>query len=170
VSSSRIIILHIESPDVPFLDLVDMPGLVAVPSGKEPLDMASQTCALIKAHMQSKHGGISLYLAVVKATERPNGSEALRILSEANLYNKTFGVFTFCDELTAKTARRLEQWVCIYINIDKQKDTKKNSHIIYIYMYIHMYPTPHLYTYTHTQLMHRAESPKPSALLIPHTI
>ena len=60
VSSSRIIILHVSNPDVPFLDLVDMPGLVTVPSGDEPLDMASQTCALVKRHIQSEHGANSL--------------------------------------------------------------------------------------------------------------
>ena len=35
VSSDRIIILHIASPNVPFLDLVDMPGIVTAPSGSE---------------------------------------------------------------------------------------------------------------------------------------
>jgi hypothetical protein len=111
VSSSRIIILHVSNPDVPFLDLVDMPGLVTVPSGDEPLDMASQTCALVKRHIQSEHGANLLYLAVVKATIAPNLSDALRILHESNVYKKTLGVFTFCDELGPKNARRLEQWV-----------------------------------------------------------
>jgi len=87
------------------------PGLVTVPSGDELLDMASQTCALVKRHIQSEHGDNSLYLAVVKATIAPNLSDALRILHESNLYTKTLGVFTFCDELGHKNARRLEQWV-----------------------------------------------------------
>jgi hypothetical protein len=111
VSSSRIIILHVKNPDVPFLDLVDMPGLVTVPSGDEPLDMASQTCALVKRHIQSERGANSLYLAVVKATIAPNLSDALGILHKSDLYKKTLGVFTFCDELGRKNARRLEQWV-----------------------------------------------------------
>ena len=111
VSSSRIIILHVSNPDVPFLDLVDMPGIVTVPSGNEPSDMASQTCALVKGHIQSEHGANSLYLAVVKATTAPNVSVALQILHEENVYKKTFGVFTFCDELGHKNGRRLEQWV-----------------------------------------------------------
>ena len=111
VSSSRIIILHVTNPDVPFLDLVDMPGMVTVPSGNEPSDMASQTCALVNGHIQSEHGANSLYLAVVKSTIAPNVSVALQILHEANLYEKTVGVFTFCDELGRKNARRLEQWV-----------------------------------------------------------
>ena len=28
-----------------------------------------------------------------------------------NLYSKTFGVFTFCDELGKRNARRLKQWI-----------------------------------------------------------
>ena len=35
VSSDRIIVLHISNPDVPFLDLVDMPGIVTAPSANE---------------------------------------------------------------------------------------------------------------------------------------
>ena len=51
------------------------------------------------------------YLAVVKATTAPNTSVSMQLLHEANLYSKTFGVFTFCDELGVKNARRLKQWI-----------------------------------------------------------
>ena len=111
VSAHRIIILHITNPNVPCLDLVDMPGIVTAPSGDDPADMASQTTSLIKAHMQSQEGSHSLYLAVVKATTAPNTSVSMQLLHEANLYSKTFGVFTFCDELGVKNARRLKQWI-----------------------------------------------------------
>ena len=109
VSTNRIIILHITSPDVPFLDLIDMPGIVAAPSGNEPSDMATQTAAVVKAHVQSEHGSHSLYLAVVKATRAPSTSHAMQILHEADLYPKTFGIFTFCDELGVKNADRLKE-------------------------------------------------------------
>lgn len=111
VSTSRIIIVHIRSPDVPFLDLIDMPGLVTAPSGDEPSDMASQTEAVVKTHMQSEHGSNSLYLAIVKATSRPNTSPAMKILHENKLYHKTFVVFTFCDALNTRTAPQLKRWV-----------------------------------------------------------
>jgi hypothetical protein len=111
VSATRIIILHISSPDVPYLDLIDMPGLVTAPSGNEPSDMASQTEAVVKAHLQSTHGSNSLYLAIVKATSAPNTSNAIRTLNEAQLFSKTLGVFTFCDELSRRTVPRLKQWV-----------------------------------------------------------
>ena len=111
VSANRIIIIHIENPTVPFLDLVDMPGLVEVPSDNEPNNMHAQTTSLIKSHLQSEHGSNSMYLAIIKATSPPNASIALRILHEANVYAKTFGVFTFCDELGIKNARRLKDWV-----------------------------------------------------------
>jgi hypothetical protein len=111
VCAHRIIILHITNPNVPCLDLVDMPGIVTAPSGDDPADMASQTTSLIKAHLQSKSSSHSLYLAVVKATAAPNTSVAMQLLHEANLYSKTFGVFTFCDELGKKTSRKLNQWI-----------------------------------------------------------
>ena len=78
----------------------------------QPKDMAMQTTALIKEYLQSPQGKNSLFLAVVKATSAPNSSVAMQILHEANLYTKTFGVFTFCDEIGPKHARRLKQWVC----------------------------------------------------------
>ena len=43
-----------------------------------------------------------MYLAIVKATSAPNTSNAMKILNEAKLYGKTFGVFTFCEELSQK--------------------------------------------------------------------
>jgi hypothetical protein len=118
VSATRIFIIYISSPDVPFLDLIDMHGLVTAPSGTEPCDIASQTEAVVKARMQSKHGSNSLYLAIVKVTSAPNTSKhlptppntsqhlptppntsqhlptppnAIQILNEAKLYGKTFG-------------------------------------------------------------------------------
>jgi hypothetical protein len=111
VSASRIIIVHITSPDVPCLDLIDMPGLVSTPTGNEPADMASQTEAVVKTHMQSEHGSNSVYLAIVKATSAPNTSKAMGILDENNLYDKTLGVFTFCDEVNLRSAPRLQRWV-----------------------------------------------------------
>ena len=111
VSASRIIILHISSPEVPFLDLIDMPGLVTAPSGDEPSDMARQTEELVKEHIQSKHGINSLYLAIVKATSAPNTSNAMKLLNEAKLYGKTFGVFTFCDYLNPRSSKDLKHWV-----------------------------------------------------------
>ena len=111
VSATRIIILHVSSPDVPLLDLIDMPGLVTAPSGTEPSDMANQTKALVKDHIKRDFGSNSLYLAIVKGTSAPNTSNAMEILHEAGLYNKTFGVFTFCDHLNPKSAIKLKQWV-----------------------------------------------------------
>ena len=35
----------------------------------------------------------------------------MKILNDAKLYGKTFGVFTFCDELNQRNAPRLKQWV-----------------------------------------------------------
>jgi hypothetical protein len=72
--------------------------------------MASQTTELMKSYM-SENGNNSIYLAVVKATSAPNTSVAMQILHEANLYPKTLGVFTFCDEMGRKHARRLKQWM-----------------------------------------------------------
>lgn len=57
--------------------------------------MASQTEPVVKAHMQSEKDSNSVYLAIVKATSAPNTSDTMKILNEANLYEKTLEVFTF---------------------------------------------------------------------------
>ena len=101
VSSHRIIILHIQSPDVPQLDLVDMPGLVTVPE-----DMHKQTTELVKSHL-NQYSSNSLYLAIVKSTVSPNLSNALKLLQDANVFSKTFGVFTFCDDMGKRTVHQL---------------------------------------------------------------
>ena len=47
----KIIILHIDNPSVPSLDLVDLPGLVSVPNEDEPENMMELTKACAEGHI-----------------------------------------------------------------------------------------------------------------------
>eukprot|EP00740_Mantoniella_antarctica_P018613 CAMPEP_0198697950 /NCGR_PEP_ID=MMETSP1468-20131203/330093_1 /TAXON_ID=1461545 /ORGANISM="Mantoniella sp, Strain CCMP1436" /LENGTH=1125 /DNA_ID=CAMNT_0044454783 /DNA_START=114 /DNA_END=3491 /DNA_ORIENTATION=+ len=95
VSGEKIIIVRINRPDVPTLDLIDMPGLVST----GPRQVASRK--IITDHIDRHQGDDSLlYLFVVPAGERPSGDLASQIIEEYGLQDKTIGVYTKCDKLT----------------------------------------------------------------------
>jgi GTP-binding protein EngB required for normal cell division len=107
VSTQRIIILHVEGPHVPSIDLVDMPGLLAAPQ-----ELREKTRALVERHIRA-HGAYSMYLAVVPGAVAPNNSVVMDLVQAHGLQPKTFGVFTMCDEVPprecARFKRRLER-------------------------------------------------------------
>jgi hypothetical protein len=92
VSADHILILHVEGPSVPTLDVVDMPGLIAAP---EP--QRRETHALLERHV-AQHGAYSMFLAVVPANTRPNTSIVMTFVQAHALESRTLGVFTMCDE------------------------------------------------------------------------
>lgn len=93
VSDERIIIVRVEGPRLPSIDLVDLPGLVATPQ-----DLEAQTRALVEKHV-ARHGAYSMYLAVVHGNENPRNSLAVRLVERLGLQSRTLGVFTMCDEI-----------------------------------------------------------------------
>ena len=93
ISSQHKIILHVEGPNIPSLDVVDMPGLVATPKL-----MKKQSEALLKNHIKT-HGESCIYLAVVSADGRQTNSIAMGLVQEQNIESKTLGVFCKCDNL-----------------------------------------------------------------------
>ncbi len=95
VSTQRIIILTIEGPHVPSIDLIDMPGLVSAPT-----ELKAQTAEIFDKHM-AKFSPCSLFLATVRATTAPNTSLAIEMIQARGLHNRTVGVFTMCDHAMA---------------------------------------------------------------------
>ena len=92
VSADHILILHVEGPNVPTLDVVDMPGLIAAPELQR-----KETHALLERHV-AQHGAYSMFLAVVPANTRPNTSIVMTFVQAHALESRTLGVFTMCDE------------------------------------------------------------------------
>ncbi len=91
--ADRIVVVRIAGPLVPSVDLVDLPGLVSAPR-----DLAAQALASAEQHI-ARHGGHSLFLAVVPAGENPRNSAAMALLEAHGLQGRTLGVLTMCDEL-----------------------------------------------------------------------
>ena len=100
ITSKRTIVLHVQSPSMPNIDLIDLPGVIESPGAGEPDDMPAKTQDLVKAQIDSinKH---SMFLCTVEATMAPNSSTALKLLREKGVLDKTIGVITKCDYAVA---------------------------------------------------------------------
>ena len=113
VTTEHTLILRVQSPTVPNLDLVDLPGVVLNAAAGEPDDMPQQTKQLVNDHID-RHKDHSVFLGVVDATSAPNSSVGLQLLREKGALDRTIGVITMCDYAGApqqktKLRNRLEQ-------------------------------------------------------------
>jgi len=102
VCTTRAIVLEIESPNVPSIDLVDMPGLNSYGH--------KETTTLLDRHHQV-HGAKSMYLLVIDANVRPVNDLGGQFIINNDLQYKTCGVFTQTDELKSRNLGRLQNWV-----------------------------------------------------------
>ena len=98
VNLDQMLVLHVQSPDVPSLDLVDTPGLVSTAAKGEPEDMPEQTRSLVQTHIDENQDH-SLYLCVVPGTAPPNLSLALKMVKDNRLEEQTICAVTKCDDL-----------------------------------------------------------------------
>eukprot|EP01048_Picozoa_sp_COSAG05_P017572 COSAG05_NODE_2419_length_3086_cov_2.719451_1_plen_860_part_00 len=112
VTRDYIIILHVQSPNVPTLDLVDLPGVVTAATAAEPSDMPRQTKSLVSNCIREAKDH-SLFLCTVPADMAPNSSMGIQLLAEEGVLDRTVGVITMCDEMgrrhQAKLRERLNQ-------------------------------------------------------------
>ena len=106
VTSERTIILYVQSPVMPNLDLIDLPGVMENPGAGEPEDMPQQTQALTNAQIDL-HKSHSMFLCTVEATTAPNNSTALKLLRQKKVLDKTIGVITKSDYARAEEQQQL---------------------------------------------------------------
>ena len=84
IDSTHIIILHIHSPRVPSIDLIDLPGIVACSAPGEPIDLPTATRDLVVRHIDECQGR-AMYLAVTRATTSTNKDVAFGLVQEEKL-------------------------------------------------------------------------------------
>jgi hypothetical protein len=96
ISLTHIIILHVHSPRVPTIDLIDLPGIVSGAVQGEPLDLSTLTRGLLDAHIL-QYGERAMYLCVCPATLSTNKDIAFGYLQTNGLEHKAIGVITMCD-------------------------------------------------------------------------
>jgi hypothetical protein len=95
--------LHVHSPHVPDLDLVDLPGIVAGQLPHEPPDMMQRTRAVAEKFLTMPN---TLVLAVVPASERARNSQAFQLVQQFQLQDRALGVLTMVDRALDETDPR----------------------------------------------------------------
>ena len=94
--------MHVNSPAVPSIDLVDLPGL-KLSAGRDAPDMPEKAKALVRAQVE-QHKGSAIFLATCTAVTPP--LQSLAQLVELGLQGDTIGVLTMCDDVN-KSALKL---------------------------------------------------------------
>ncbi|CAE7393296.1 MX1, partial [Symbiodinium sp. KB8] len=87
----------VQGPEVPSIDLVDLPGITSWP--KEKAEAVQQ---IMKKQIRDdeKTGNNNMFLAVVPASGdvKPNTNNAMKFIMENQLQDRTVGVFSKCDQ------------------------------------------------------------------------
>ena len=93
--TDRSIVVEVRHPNVPSIDLVDLPGL----AGGEKKSAIDQIL-MHQLEDDRKKGNHDMFLAVVPASGdvRPNTNMAMTFVSENNLAKRSFGVFSKTDQ------------------------------------------------------------------------
>jgi uncharacterized protein YihD (DUF1040 family) len=105
VSMTRTIEVHVHSPAVPSIDLVDLPGL-KLSAGSDAADMPEKAKALVKAQVE-QHKGSAIFLVSCTASTPPSQSLGLQLVEELGLQRDTIGVVTMCDNIGKLDMRKL---------------------------------------------------------------
>lgn len=87
----REILVEIQLPYCPNLDLLDLPGLVA-----HPQEVNEATIQLAESVIKEE-GAHSIFVMVVKSLSNPSLSFATGLVRKYDLFQKTLGVMTFLD-------------------------------------------------------------------------
>lgn len=105
VNSNIIIELYITNPNVPCLDLIDMPGLVQNSSDNEPENIQALTKDIASKYI-AMYQDSSIYLGVIPAGSSLRSDIAFGLIKSKNLQSKTLGVITKCDYIAAGPRRK----------------------------------------------------------------
>eukprot|EP00043_Microstomoeca_roanoka_P020574 m.251435 g.251435 ORF g.251435 m.251435 type:complete len:1015 (-) comp17184_c2_seq10:447-3491(-) len=92
------IIIRMQHPEYPEMDLVDLPGFVASARVGDDPGLPAATQALARQYMEA-HGNHSMFLVVHSSHVPMNQSLAMQLISEYKLNHVCMGVLTKCDTL-----------------------------------------------------------------------
>jgi len=89
--------LHIQTPDVPTLDMIDLPGIISNKIPGEPADIVEKSKEITRRYVQ-KYRDRAIFLAVVPCTRQIRQDVSLGIVEELGIEDRTLGVISRCDE------------------------------------------------------------------------
>ena len=90
ISTTRTIEIHIQSPTVPSIDLVDLPGLRLSAGAEDDEDTPEKIRALVKQQIQ-QHADSAIYLVTCKASTNPLQAHGFQLVSELELQDRAIG-------------------------------------------------------------------------------
>ena len=85
--------VSIVSPDLPPMNLLDLPGMVQAPDR-----LKAKSRELVERHVEAVKGR-AMFLAIVPAHDNPNVSMAMSVVEAHGLEGNTIGVFTKADRV-----------------------------------------------------------------------
>ena len=105
VVEDKQLVLDVCHPAVPSIDLVDLPGLVSADRQRPKRPAATRAILRREVEAERASGGNAFYVAIVPASGdvRPSCNGAMEFVVDSGLADKTFGVFSKADQLTAET-------------------------------------------------------------------
>ena len=98
--------LHVHSPAVPSIDLLDLPGLKAAPGPRDAADMPQQVEALVRSQIE-QHKDSAVFLVTIDASMKSEASLGTKLIVEYGLQPRTIGVLTKCDDLGRASMKTL---------------------------------------------------------------
>ena len=99
----------IQLPHCPWLNLVDLPGLVIAHANPE-LPQLTEALAQSVVAEEKNHG---IFLLVVEATAQASQSLATKLLQQAKVLDRTLDIYTKCDRVSADEQNRLSKGMII---------------------------------------------------------
>jgi hypothetical protein len=94
------LVIELRKPDVPTIDLIDLPGIVAASLPDEPSDMMNRTRELVEKYVNPPDPNIPkpIVVVVVPATiKRVRDSQAMQIVQKLKAEARSFGVLSMAD-------------------------------------------------------------------------
>ena len=106
VCATKMIELHVHSPEVPSIDLLDLPGLKLSPGPRDAPDMPQQVEALVRSAIE-RYRDSAVFLVTTQASTKAEMCLGMRLIAEYGLQERTIGVITKCDDVGRSTMRAL---------------------------------------------------------------
>jgi len=98
ISDKNKVLIEIEEPGIPSLDIVDLPGMMQVARANFDPNTPAQTKELTRRYLQT-HKNDALVLMVADSSYAPNNTLGAALVREMNFEDRAIGVLTRCDRL-----------------------------------------------------------------------
>ena len=106
VCATKMIEVHVHSPEVPSIDLLDLPGLKAARGPRDAPDMPQQVDALVRSQI-ARHRDSAVFLVTIDSNTKAEMCLGMRLIDEYGLQARTIGVITKCDNMASRPMRAL---------------------------------------------------------------